>query len=136
MPQKIKEKMKYPKPKEKIKDWEKEFDKFLLYDFDSFNKKKTETHRWLFCWDGQQDNEMPFDCACCVDGIDHSKDKEITCGCICHKRIEQLKSFIRQLLSQENQKAYQEGFAKAIELEKFAIKKVVKTKRKKIRGNK
>ena len=38
---------------------------------------------------------------------------------------------LEELFSQEKQKAYQEGFAKAIELEKFAIKKVVKTKRKK-----
>ncbi len=90
--------------KEKRENWEKEFEEFLLNEFDSFNKRKTETHRWLFCWTGEQDNGIPFDCACCLDGIDHSKDKEMPCGCICHKRIEQLKSFIRQLLTEEKLK--------------------------------
>ena len=80
----------------KIKEWEKEFEKFLRDDFDRDFKKKTETHRWLFCWNGEQNEDPPFDCACCLDKED-SKD----CGCICHTRINQFKQFISKALSQQ-----------------------------------
>lgn len=75
----------------------KEFEDFLGNKFDNQNKSsKDETHRWLFCWNGEQDNEMPFDCACCC-----TDSKEIlkiqasgkACGCICHTRIKQIHDF-------------------------------------------
>ena len=53
--------------------------------------------RWLFCW---TDNLPPewetcFDCACCLTWDEDLKHK---CGCICHKRIKELKSLFRAAL--------------------------------------
>jgi len=79
------------------KDWRDKFKKFLLNDFDEVNKdSKDETHRWLFCWDGEERD--CFDCACCL------APEEIVgeCGCICHGRIEEILAFIEQLLAKQS----------------------------------
>ena len=76
-----------------------EFEKFINNDFDlefgGIKKEKQETNRWIFCWDGEQDKDLPFDCACCIDG---SIGNSNNCGCRCHKRIKQLQDFISQSL--------------------------------------
>lgn len=65
-----------------------DFYKWLGDEFDKDNKETPEeTHRWLFCWNGDE-KAMFFDCACCIE------DKHIDgCNCICHKRVEQIVDF-------------------------------------------
>ena len=70
-------------------DLHKEFEKFLSDKFDSTGDKgKDETHRWLFCWNGETDS--CFDCACCLDKDINLDGK---CECICHYRIKQIEDF-------------------------------------------
>lgn len=63
--------------------------------FDDFLYQQDE--RWYFCEDGAIDGEysqIPTDCACCLDnGLDQDR-----CGCVCHKRISKLKSFIDEII--------------------------------------
>ena len=76
------------------------FEKFLSNDFVSNRKGKgkTETNRWVFCWDNDKLNSC-FDCACCLDGnID-----TYPCGCPCHFRIQQIINFFWKLsLNKDN----------------------------------
>jgi hypothetical protein len=43
-------------------------------------------HRYLFCWNGEDDSVAAYDCACCMTWPDD--DMYQRCGCICHDRIE------------------------------------------------
>jgi len=79
--------------KEKIEDWEKEFDKMKIWER----------------LDKIIDSEMGI-------GFEDRKNQYVDSD-------KKLKSFIRQLLSQEKQKAYNEGFDKAINLITFAVNK-------------
>lgn len=64
----------------------KDFDKWLGDEFDKNNKDSPgETHRWLFCWNGEEPHEPGFDCACCI-----TDEKGEGCGCICHERVESI----------------------------------------------
>lgn len=81
--------------------WEKDFRKFLMDEYD--NPPKGQTHRWLFCWDGEQRYEMPFDCACCL-----SADDGPTCQCVCHERLNQLKGQITAILAEHRRMILEE----------------------------
>lgn len=63
------------------------FNVWLGHKFDKKHKEsKNVTHRWLFCWEGQDTDD--FDCGCCC------VNKEIKkCDCICHERIGQIVDF-------------------------------------------
>ena len=92
-----------------LTELKKEFDRFLGSGFDKDNKSNPrQSNRWLFCWNGEQDNEPPFDCACCI------ADKELEgCGCICHKRVDQIFNFFLPHLksNDEIKREAVEGFA-------------------------
>lgn len=65
------------------------FNVWLGYQFDAQNKKSSSaTHRWLFCWDGVEETQTCFDCACCLNDKEHPG-----CGCVCHVRIGQIVDF-------------------------------------------
>jgi hypothetical protein len=71
------------------------FNKWLGDGFDAQLKEKpTMTRRWLFCWDGVEDQNSCFDCACCLSDIEHIDRKGHNgCGCVCHIRITQIIDF-------------------------------------------
>jgi hypothetical protein len=54
----------------------------LLEKFLNDNK-----NRWLLCWNGE-DGDSAYDCACCMTWIDEAMLN--ICGCVCHKRIEDM----------------------------------------------
>jgi len=88
----------------KKEEWKKlveKFEDFLHREFDKRYKKKDETHRWLFCWDGEQNEDPPFDCGCCL--TDSSIISESNCGCICHERISEIMGFMEKELSSQKQ---------------------------------
>lgn len=87
-------------------EWRERFEIFLIDDFDKENKKDNETHRWLFCWNGEDPHGYPFDCACCLTKSGSSLTKG--CGCICHNRINQFEQFIKQELDTQK-KEFIEG---------------------------
>ncbi len=59
---------------------------------DANHKKPTETHRWVFCYNGEQGYELSlFDCACCLSD---EVRKQGGCECICHERIASLAEYL------------------------------------------
>lgn len=52
---------------------------------------RSSTFRWLFCWKNEPADSC-FDCACCLTW---DEDLRHRCGCICHKRINELKALFR-----------------------------------------
>jgi hypothetical protein len=63
------------------------FNTWVTKDFDKARKGSSdETHRWLFCFDGE--NTDTFDCGCYLIG-----KEEITCDCVCHKRLDEIVEF-------------------------------------------
>ncbi len=75
----------------------KKFNKWLGHEFDAGNKKSLgNTHRWLFCYDGELDHDSMFDCACCLDD-----EESYDCGCHCHARIGEIVDFFWSELHSE-----------------------------------
>jgi len=67
----------------------KKFNKWLGDEFDNRNKPSPGcTHRWIFCYNGETDNSLSFDCACCL-----VTDELEECGCPCHSRIGEIVDF-------------------------------------------
>lgn len=69
------------------------FNTWVTKDFDMARKGSDETHRWLFCFDGE--NTETFDCGCCFTG-----KEDITCDCICHQRLDEIVEFFWKELKQ------------------------------------
>jgi hypothetical protein len=67
----------------------KEFDEWLGSEFDKSNKDHPdETHRWLFCWNGEDPMNSGFDCACCLDNTSRPE-----CQCACHDRVKSIVNY-------------------------------------------
>jgi hypothetical protein len=53
-------------------------------------------NRWALCWNAREESnglfDSPFDCACCITWAGGTEDKFLTdsCGCTCHRRIEEM----------------------------------------------
>jgi hypothetical protein len=64
---------------------------------DENHKRLTETHRWLFCYNGEEGYDSTcFDCACCLSD---EVRREGTCGCICHERIDSLADYLEDKIA-------------------------------------
>lgn len=73
----------------KLTELEKDFDKWLGDEFDNeYKETEGETHRYIFCVDGNKDIGEPYDCACCISAEPIEK-----CNCKCHKRIKQIAEY-------------------------------------------
>lgn len=85
--------------------WEEQFEQFLFDDFD--NPPEKQTHRWIFCADTHEiaHGDTMYDCGCCLMS---PKIEHYGCLCVCHKRIEQLKSFILSLLQEQREEIVKE----------------------------